>query len=105
MTETGFHKAVRNHTLKVRDLEKISRELGLPMTYWFEDDLEELTHEEQKTWNEFGRSHEKMLLIEQLQEIIKDKNTIIHQSKKIEDIEKELNKCLEEIKELRKRSA
>lgn len=35
LTVQGFNKALRNKTLKVSDLEKISKGLGLPMSRWF----------------------------------------------------------------------
>ena len=38
MSEDGFYKALKNNTLKIRDLEKISEALGLPLSYWWADD-------------------------------------------------------------------
>ena len=37
MTESGFHKALLNNTFKVSTLEKISAELHIPTTFWFDD--------------------------------------------------------------------
>lgn len=37
LTVQGFRKALSNRTLKVKDLESISKALGLPMDYWWED--------------------------------------------------------------------
>lgn len=37
LTETGFYQAIKNNTLKVRDLEKISKILELPVSSFFEE--------------------------------------------------------------------
>ncbi len=36
-SEGGFYQAVRNDSLKICKLENISKALGLPMSYWWED--------------------------------------------------------------------
>jgi hypothetical protein len=105
LSEGGFHQAVRNNSLKVRDLEEISKVLGLSMTHWFEDDVSDLTLEEERTWNEFKESHERRLLKEQMQEIMRDEIIIKNQTKKIREIEEELNKCRQELMNERKRTA
>jgi hypothetical protein len=104
LTENGFYMAVKNDTLKVRDLEKISRALELPMTHWFEDDTSDLTAREERIWNEFSKSHEKQLLKEQLQQIMRSEIIIENQEKKLKEFEDELKKCREELKNERKRT-
>ncbi|MHA1659558.1 MAG: hypothetical protein ACTSUT_10610 [Promethearchaeota archaeon] len=37
LTETGLYAAIRNNTLKVKDLEAISRVFKVPVKYFFED--------------------------------------------------------------------
>ncbi len=37
-SEQGFHKMVKNGSMKVDILEKISSLLGLPVAYWFDDE-------------------------------------------------------------------
>jgi hypothetical protein len=43
LTVQGFRKSVANETLKVKDLECITRALGLPMAYWWQDDTDIFT--------------------------------------------------------------
>ena len=38
LTAQGFHKNVKENGLRINMLEKMSRELGVPMVYWFEED-------------------------------------------------------------------
>lgn len=40
MTRKGFDLALARKTLKVRDLEKITEALKLPMNYWWEEDAD-----------------------------------------------------------------
>jgi len=37
MTENGFYTAIRNKTLKISTLEKIAEYLGVPVSYFFEE--------------------------------------------------------------------
>ena len=37
VTEQGLHQMIRNKSMKVEILERISNVLGLPVSYWFED--------------------------------------------------------------------
>ncbi len=45
MGEKGFRLAVENETIKVSTLQKISRKLNLPMSYWFQEDDQLLMNE------------------------------------------------------------
>lgn len=45
LTVQGFNKAIKKGTLKVADLEMISKALGIGTSYWFKD--EELTNLEE----------------------------------------------------------
>lgn len=70
MSETGFHLAVKNNTLKVRDLEKISNTLGVPVSSFFSDN----DRQHKSASNEVNTLREKVKILE---ESIKDKNKII----------------------------
>lgn len=37
VTEQGLHQMIRNKSMKIEVLERISYVLGLPVSYWFED--------------------------------------------------------------------
>ena len=39
VTEQGLHQMIRNKSMKIDVLERISDVLGLPVTYWFEDQV------------------------------------------------------------------
>lgn len=40
MSEVGFHQAIKNNSLTIRVLESIADGLGVPVSYFFEDDYE-----------------------------------------------------------------
>ena len=63
MTEGGFYQAIKNNTLKIRDLEKISEVLGLPMSYWWADDT---------LFSDFAQKFEHIELRNKLKEIMED---------------------------------
>jgi transcriptional regulator with XRE-family HTH domain len=94
MTENGFHQAVRNHTLKVRDLEKISRELGVPVSYWFEEDenvpIENAAAERGIDYLPAYRDMREELIITQ-------RKMIDYLEQDNNRLKNELNKCLEEM--------
>lgn len=116
MTEGGFYHAIKNHTLKIRDLEKISEALNLPMTYWFKEE------EEAHIINETQLSYEKLDLrrqmtkfmeeevingkdetIEEKNKSIQDRDTTIHHLQELIKIQKEENERLRD--ELRRDEA
>ena len=37
VTEQGLHQMIRNKSMKIEVLERISYVLGLPVSYWFDD--------------------------------------------------------------------
>jgi transcriptional regulator with XRE-family HTH domain len=43
ITPAGFHYMVQNDTLKVKTLQKISDYLGVPITYWFEENKDKIS--------------------------------------------------------------
>lgn len=43
MSTGGFHEMVKKDSLKVRTLIKISQVLGVPMTYWFEENEDKIS--------------------------------------------------------------
>lgn len=52
MSLMGFNQTIKNGTLKVRDLEKISKELGLPMYYWWAEEDLIMPNEQSKIYGE-----------------------------------------------------
>jgi hypothetical protein len=48
----GFYQAVRNDSLKVATLEKISQKLGVSMSYWWMDDKESLVEDPERIYGE-----------------------------------------------------
>lgn len=46
MTLAGFNSALKEQTLKVRDLERISEALHVPMNYWWPDEQPMITEEQ-----------------------------------------------------------
>lgn len=65
MGEKGFRLAVENETIKVSTLQKISRKLNLPMSYWFQEDDQLLMDESAaiygKTTTELIQDQEKQI--------------------------------------------
>lgn len=51
-TEGGFYQAVRNDSLKVATLEKISQKLGVSMSYWWKDDKENPVDDPERIYGE-----------------------------------------------------
>lgn len=43
MSPGGFHKMFKRKTLTLETLEKISEVLGVPMTYWFEENKDKIS--------------------------------------------------------------
>lgn len=90
LTEDGFYKAVRNHTLKVRDLEKISEELNVPISYWFEE--EDAAFELQERTTPYGfLSKEYKDVREKL--IHTQEQLIKHLEERLVNLEAELKSC------------
>ena len=75
MSETGFHQAVRNHTLKIRDLEKISEALGVSMSYWWEED--NLANDHDAKYEKTGSAEHNAQLLRQKDEVIKARGVTI----------------------------
>jgi transcriptional regulator with XRE-family HTH domain len=50
MTAPGFHKMIKNETITVETLEKISKVLGVSMAYWFDDELKGLAKEDREAY-------------------------------------------------------
>jgi len=48
----GFNKAVKNDTLKIKDLITISKGLKVPMAYWFQEDDDSITAETEITYGD-----------------------------------------------------
>ena len=44
ITEQGLHQMIRNGSMKIDVLERISAVLGVPVTYWFLDKYDDETH-------------------------------------------------------------
>lgn len=88
MTVQGFRKAILNETIKLRDVEKISEALGLPMKYWWEENQDDFIMKEGNNDNRIGEKERRMY-----QNVITNLNKIIH------DYEEQLGK-----KETRKRA-
>lgn len=80
LTVQGFRKALSNHTLKVKDLENISKALGLPMAYWWEDGSDIISIEK-KDQEEFKKLSEK---------ISRQELTIDHLNDQIVELKKRL---------------
>lgn len=74
LTVNGFRLAQKNETLKVKDLEKISKALKLPMTYWWEEDPGSVFMGDQEPY-ELSDEERKMY-----QDVIKNLNKIIKES-------------------------
>jgi transcriptional regulator with XRE-family HTH domain len=97
MTETGFHKMVRMNSLKVRDLEKISEELGVPVSYWFEDQpVDNISMAADRSW-EYNSQGYKNLREELIRSQEHRIQLLIKENSRLEE---ELKKCLEENKRL-----
>lgn len=78
LTVQGFNKAIKNDTLKVKDLESISRGMRIPVSYWFsEEDL--VMKEEEHT---YGSKVEKLTRL--IDDLIDDKKRL---KKTIDDLE------------------
>ena len=45
MSEQGFHQMIRNRSMKIDILEKITKYLGVHISYWFDDIDESLVSE------------------------------------------------------------
>jgi transcriptional regulator with XRE-family HTH domain len=43
ITEQGLHQMIRNSSMKIDVLERISQRLDVPVSYWFDDKGEEMT--------------------------------------------------------------
>ncbi|HOW26040.1 MAG TPA: helix-turn-helix domain-containing protein [Bacteroidales bacterium] len=84
MTEAGFHQAMKNNTLKVRDLERICELLDLKVWYWYSEDIQEF----------FDESHYQRRENEKLREEL-----IATQSKAIELLENEIKRVRLELME------
>lgn len=93
MTEAGFHKAVRTKSLKIRDLEKISDELGVPVGYWFEDQSVENVSMEADHSHEYNSAAYKSFREELIRSQEHRIELLIKENKRLEE---ELRKCLEE---------
>ncbi len=93
LTEDGFYKAARNHTLKIRDLEKISDELGVPVGYWFEDQSVENVSMETDHSHEYNSTVYKNFREELIRSQEHRIELLIKENKRLEE---ELRKCLEE---------
>lgn len=89
MTAPGYYSAIKNDTLKIRDLEKIAKILGVPVSYFFEENESKPLVQNGKnilnggnhgTINISEAVHEIELLknkVASLEELLKSKNEII----------------------------
>ncbi len=84
MTEAGFHQAMKNNTLKVRDLEKICELLDLKVWYWYNEDIQKFFDENHRAKREYEKLREEL---------------IITQSKTIELLEIEIQRIRKELLE------
>jgi hypothetical protein len=84
MTVHGFNQTIAHETLKVRDLEKISKELRLPMRYWWEEEDQSLVQEQSKIYGEDPRE----VIVDLRRQI---KGYVIT----IENLNKVIEECLE----------
>ena len=48
----GFNKAIKNDTLKVKDLISISKGLKVPVSYWFQEEDQKINSEMEVTYGE-----------------------------------------------------
>lgn len=63
----GFHKMFKRKTLTIDNLEKISKVLGVPMIYWFEENEDKIIMMEEK-----GAKYEKAVVSREDYEFLKD---------------------------------
>lgn len=89
MTVQGFNQAIKRETIKLRDVEKITNALGLPMSYWWEDDQDDFLIKGSGPDYGFTPEKEKMY-----------QDAIRHLGKRIDELEEQLEK-----KEHKKRAA
>jgi transcriptional regulator with XRE-family HTH domain len=69
ITEQGLHQMIRNESMKIEVLERISVALGVPVAYWFDDDTEEATPRDGKP--------PKALDIERIDTLTAELNTLL----------------------------
>ena len=77
VTEQGLHQMIRNKSMKIEVLERISNVLELPVTYWFEDQISaKNTVSDRLTRSPFSGtklSHEKIdALTKNLNDVLKE---------------------------------
>ena len=66
----GFYQAVRNDSLKISMLEKISKKLDIPMSYWWSEESEnEIDFKQSKSYQKGNKDLEKYneILLRQIQ--------------------------------------
>jgi plasmid maintenance system antidote protein VapI len=80
ITEQGLHQMIRNKSMKIEVLERISKVLGCPMSFWFS---------EENTVNNQQQAQDSDISGKQITP------TIIHQ--KIDLLTKDLNEMLKDI--------
>ncbi|MFZ4569737.1 MAG: hypothetical protein ACOYM0_01250 [Bacteroidales bacterium] len=71
LTTAGLREALKNGTLRIDHLEKISKEIGIPMIYWFQED--DLIMHEKDSSNKMQSSTEIKNLNKIIEELRDDK--------------------------------
>jgi transcriptional regulator with XRE-family HTH domain len=83
ITEQGLHQMIRNKSMKVEILERISAVLGKPVSYWFSDEPS----------NEFTSTNNVVNKVAEIGRNVTPKITY----QKIDSLTKDLNEMLKEI--------
>ena len=81
VTEQGLHQMIRNKSMKIEVLERISNVLGLPVTYWFDENATKVAVHSiginSKTRGEPNKSDTNKMMIEKIDSLTKGLNEML----------------------------